>query len=165
MNVGNLWVCYDKAMISTQQEEVFKPPKMTRKQQKFVEFLLDHPKLSATEAAMQSYNTTRVGAAQIAMNNLRKPAIQMALGDHVKLAESVIVGTMNDFGASHMPRKREIALHAATYLHDKVYGKAANTLEVKSTTVNIAIDLSGKTKQKDIEDSHVNELDVESIDR
>ena len=131
-------------VITLRQEDIMQKKGLTTKQQAFVNELIDNPKQSATAAVRKTYNvTTDNSASQIATENLRKPQIIMALGKASELFESAIVGTVRDWGKSDNTRQREIALDAAKYGHDKVHGKAKQSVEIQSTTVSISIDLSG----------------------
>lgn len=122
---------------------------LTRKQQAFIDYWLGHPKASGTEAALATYGTKNsVVAASIAYENLRKPQILAELRSFGELAEGVIVGTIRDWGRSNAPRKREIALNAAKYAHDKIHGKATVKLDQQSQQiVKIAINLTGDGEQ------------------
>lgn len=120
---------------------------LTRKQQAFVTELIDNPKQSATQAALTVYGkpdkpTTYQTAGQIATDNLKNPQIIMALADHNKLVESTLIGTVSDWGRSDNSRRREIAQNAAMFIHDKVHGKAKQTVDVNTQSVVITIDLS-----------------------
>lgn len=122
---------------------------LTRKQQAFVDYWLSHPKASGTEAALATYGTdSPVVAASIAYENFRKPQILAQLRSFGELAEGMIVGVIRDWGQSESPRKREIALNAAKYGHDKIHGKATAKLDQQSQQmVRIAINLAGDGEQ------------------
>jgi hypothetical protein len=118
--------------------------KLTRKQKAFVKELVDNPKRSATEAVSRVYDVgNRDTARSMAAENLAKPSIIMALGEHAQMFESAIVGVVNDWGASESTRKREIALDAAKFGHDKIFGKATVTVHQQTEIVSIAINLTG----------------------
>jgi hypothetical protein len=79
----------------------------------------------------------------IASENLRKPEIIMALGQHSDLFESVIEGTARDWGQSEKPREREIALDAAKYgTLIKFTVRLSKSLRLLSTGITLNIDLS-----------------------
>ena len=123
-------------------------PKLTRKQQAFVKEVLDNPKHNATEAAAKVYNVSnRNSARSVATENLSKPAIVMALGEHSQMVESVLVGTVRDRGRDAAPRKREIALDAAKFVHDKIHGKATVKIQAQTEVVSININLTGDNEQ------------------
>lgn len=121
---------------------------LTRKQQAFIDYWLNHPKASGTEAALATYDTDDpVVAASIAHENLRKPQIMAHLQSVGQLTEGAIVGTIRAWKDSESPRKREIALDAAKYSHDKVFGRAATRGEAREPqVVRIAINLTGDGK-------------------
>lgn len=128
----------------TNTPDVFKPKKLTRKQAAFVKEMIDNPKQSAAEAASKVYNVSnRNSASSVGLENLQKPAIIMALDEHAHLFESVIVGTVRDWGAAEGTRKREIALDAAKFGHDKIFGKSTVKIQQSTSIVQIAINLTG----------------------
>lgn len=138
----------DPDIVEVEQERdsegKFTGKRLTRKQAAFVQQIIDNPKRSATEAASKVYDVaTRRSAEVIASENLRKPEIIMALGEHSALFESAIVGTVRDWQDSPTPRKREIALDAAKFGHDKIFGKATVKVEQQTQIVQIAINLTG----------------------
>lgn len=116
---------------------------LTRKQQAFVNHLLENPKASATAAAKTAYNTnTEISARAIASENLTKPNIVMALSKANNRVEQVLMNTVDEWGESDNTRRREIAINTAQYIHDKVHGKSKQQIDIQSTSVNIAIDMS-----------------------
>lgn len=125
--------------------------KLTRKQQAFVNELIDNPKQSATKAVLKVYGKpdkelTNGTARVIAHENLTKPNIVMALGEVNDLLESTLVNTIKDWGRSDRTREREIAQNAVMYAHDKVHGRAKQSIETISTGVTLHIDLTGMGK-------------------
>lgn len=142
------WLEGVSSNVSTKQATEFKTPKLTRKQALFVKQMIDNPKQSATEAVRQVYNTKTNGSARaVASENLTKPNIIMALEEHANLFESVIVGTVRDWGNAEGTRKREIALDAAKFGHDKIFGKATVKIQQSTSVVQIAINLTGDGEQ------------------
>ena len=120
---------------------------LTKKQQAFVNYLIDNPKSSATQAVLATYGkegkpVTYMSAGQIAHENLRKPEIVSAMSSYNELAESTIKRVMTDWGEDVTPRKRELALQAAYYTHDKIHGKATQRVEQTTTGVTLSIDLT-----------------------
>lgn len=117
---------------------------LTRKQQAFVDVLLSDKKISATQAAMETYNAKdRMVARNIASENMAKPGIQSKLAMHSDMVESALVNTVKDWGGSDKPREREIALDSAKFIHDKVHGKATQRVEQTTTGVSLVINLTG----------------------
>lgn len=120
-------------------------PKLTRKQQAFVDKLIAEPKISATKAALATYNVNNdVTAASVASENLRKPQIMAWLADHAKDAEHAITEVMNYSIAKgqESPAYASVGLAAAKDVLDRVHGKATQRIEQTSTSVIIGIDLS-----------------------
>lgn len=119
-------------------------PKLTRKQKAFVDYVIAHPKDSYTEAAAQTYSIAKRNTARsVATENLTKPAIQSALSSHVELVESAISKTVTDWKDENNSRKREIAMQNAQWIHDKIFGKSKQQLDISSTSVTLSLDLTG----------------------
>lgn len=117
--------------------------KLTRKQKTFVELLLNNPKMSATEAAMQSYNASNRDVARaIATENLAKPSIMSNLGIVNDLIEGVMVATVRDWGLSMDVDRRTLAVNTGKFMHDKIHGKATQRTENTDVHVNLDISLS-----------------------
>jgi len=95
------------------------------------------------DAYMIAYNrppdTPSLGQKAVDMFNTR--GAQLALAEHKGLAETTLVGAMQDWGRSSKPRERELALDAAKYIHDKIEGKATQKIETQSQVVNFSINL------------------------
>jgi phage terminase small subunit len=116
---------------------------LTHKQKIFVKEYVDNGG-NGTKAAEKAYGVTTNGSArQIASENLTKPNIIMALGQHNDLVESAIIGTVRDWKDSDKPRQREIALDAAKFAHDKIHGKARQAVDISQKTVSISLNLAG----------------------
>lgn len=119
-------------------------PKLTRKQKIFVDYVLDHPKESYTQAAVVAYGASNRGvASSIAAENLTKPAIKMALGKANDLVESTLTTVVEEWGSSTDVQERSLAINTARYIHDKIHGKATQRTEVTSNVVSISLDLTG----------------------
>jgi len=123
--------------------------KLTRKQKAFADKLINNKKMSATEAAFQTYGkphkpVTRRTAEVIAHENLRKPEIVSYLSEKNDLVEEVLINTLTDWGREQNTRKREIAVDVGKYIHDKIHGKATQQIETTNKSVTISIDLTGE---------------------
>jgi phage terminase small subunit len=123
---------------------------LTRKQQIFVQHLIDHPKASAKSAAQAAYNvTTEKSAEVIASENLRKPEIVAYLENHAQDAKSTLLEVMRYSKEHGKTFSKEGAAYAAVAVNaskdvlDRVYGKAKQQVEINSTAVTLSIDLSG----------------------
>jgi len=137
-------VTKDGASAAELRRQGVKKQGLSHNRKLFVKELIDNPKITPSEAARRSHNLVSArSAAAVANRNMKDPKVLMALGKHSELFESVIVGTARDWSKSDMPRKREIALNAAMFGHDKVHGKATVKVEQQVSVVKIAIDLSG----------------------
>jgi hypothetical protein len=124
-------------------------PKLTRKQKAFVAYLLTHPKASATEAVSETYGVSnRHSAEVVASENLRKPAILSVLNEKAEEAERTLTEVMdtaksfsnlgNTAGANYAATSASIA----NSILDRLHGKAKQSIDVTSTSVNLNIDLS-----------------------
>lgn len=110
---------------------------LTRKQKAFADTLLNNPKMSATKAALQTYNTTKDYVAKnIASENLTKPNIQSYLAKHDNTAQHTIVEMMNQ------REDKRLAFDAARDIEDRVHGKATQRVEQHTTGVSLVIDLT-----------------------
>ena len=119
-----------------------KQPKLTRKQQAFVNELLQDTKLSATQAAMRTYGTTDKPmsydtARAVAAENLTKPSIQQYLSDHDFDSQTTIVEMMKQ------REDKRLAFDAARDVQDRIHGKATQRVETVNTGINLSIDLTG----------------------
>lgn len=123
---------------------------LTRKQQAFVKHLIEHPKDSATEAVVQTYDVSdRLTAKSIATENLSKPAIKTELAKYNNLVENTLINTINDYSNSDKLGYRTLAVDTAKYIHDKIHGKAKQITEVETRGITLNIDLtSSLTEEK-----------------
>jgi hypothetical protein len=120
---------------------------LTRKQAAFVKHIVENPKDSAVKAALSAYGKPDKELAYntanaIAVENLQKPAIITELSKYNNLVENTLINTINDFKDSDKVNERSLATDTAKYVHDKIHGKATQKIDVQSTKVSIAIDLS-----------------------
>jgi phage terminase small subunit len=121
--------------------------KLTRKQKAFADALLNNPKLSATEAAAQTYGKPdkelgRHTAEVIASENMRKPEVLAYFYEHDELAQQRITEL------SLQDEDRNVALRASQDILDRVHGKATQRLETSNKSVSINIDLSASPSQE-----------------
>ncbi len=126
---------------TTKTSKQIKP--LTRKQQAFVNTLLNNPKLSATQAVKQTYNVNNDNtASSIASENLRKPEIISKLQNYNELVENTLITDVIQYNNSDDINQRKLANDTARYIHDKINGKARQITEVTSTGVTLNIDLT-----------------------
>ena len=125
----------------TKQSAKLRP--LTKKEKAFADHLINNPKESGTEAAMQTYNArNRKTASVIATENLAKPSVKTYLAKHNDRVEQVLFNTVDQWGEHEKPRQREIAMDTAKYIHDKIHGKA--TQKVETTGVHISMQIDSK---------------------
>lgn len=133
--------------------------KLTPKQKRFADELIENPAASATSAAIKAGYSEKT-AYSIASENLRKPEIMLYLNNHATAAEAVLVDALqaekdiyrfnSDIKAYEKvgtEKDHAIRIKAADSILDRVHGKAVQKSEQKSTKVVIAIDLSGKAQK------------------
>lgn len=127
-------------------------PKLTRKQNAFVQHLVTNPKASGTAAASAaygkphkpiSYDTARSMAAE----NLAKPSIMLELSKYSGTAEITMLDVMeyskeygregDKAGAAYAA----VAISAAKDVLDRIHGKAVQRVQATSTAVNLNINL------------------------
>lgn len=122
-----------------------KPKELTGKRKAFVQARIDNPKATNAEQVLAAgYKAKDNQVASVMANKLLKePAVKMELAKHADLFESVIADTARDWHHSRKPRQREIALNAAMFGHDKIFGKATVKVEQQVSVVRIAINLTG----------------------
>jgi phage terminase small subunit len=112
--------------------------KLTRKQQAFVQHLLDNPKDSGTKAVLATYNTKSENTAAVqAHDNLSNPKILAILGNAAEAAQNRIVELM------HQDKDKRLSFDASRDVLDRTFGKATQRIESTSTSVGITIDLTG----------------------
>lgn len=117
---------------------------LTRKQKAFADTILNKPKQSATETAMQTYDIeNRNTARAIASENLAKPSIQSYLEQHSDLTEQTIVNTIKEYAVSDDIKQRTLAITSSQWVHDKIHGKAKQQIDVRSQAITLNIDLTG----------------------
>lgn len=118
---------------------------LSPKEQAFVDQVINKPRMPRTHAVIAAgYDVSTVASAQsLASQLMAKPHIQSKLQNYTSLVESAMVNTVKEWGDADTPRKREIALQNAQFIHDKVHGKARQSVDITTTAVTFNIDLSG----------------------
>ena len=120
---------------------------LTRKQKAFVDTLMSDKSMTQAQAYKQVYNVkpdaTKGSIDVQAYQTIKKPSVQTYLSKFNNLAENTIVNTINDWGGEQNTRKRELALNASYYLHDKVHGKSIARIQSESKIVTISVNLTG----------------------
>ena len=132
-----------------------KQVKLTRKQQRFVEFILNNPKASATEAAMQTYNVAnRDVAKSVAAENLAKPNILAILANHDLQAQKALSeglkatkGLYHDGEMVAEEPDHTVRLRAADSILDRLHGKATQRIEQHTSVVTLNLSLADVASQ------------------
>lgn len=126
-------------------KKVNRPP--TRKEKAFVKHLIENPKSTITEAYTSAYNvkptTKQASIHSQASATLHKPTVISELSKYSNLVENTIINTVNEWGNEENTRRREIAINSAMYVHDKIFGKAKQSIQTESKVVSININLTG----------------------
>lgn len=128
----------------------YKP--LTRKRQAFVQYLVNNPKASATEAVKATYNITNPHtntANDMAHELMQKPEIKLELAKYSGEAENTLVDVMQyarergrsgtTAGASYA----SVASANARDILDRIHGKATQKIEQHTSIVQINVDLAG----------------------
>lgn len=131
----------------------------TRKQKEFARIIATEPKTTQTEAYRKAYNvkptTPNTSIMPEASRTLRNPQVQSELAKYTNILENTLIKTVQDWGDHERPRQREIAQQAVMYMHDKIHGKAKQSIDVVSTTVKLSLDFSGSTPVNTLDDTAV----------
>jgi hypothetical protein len=135
-----------RSIEQTRKQEKAKAPKarkLTEKQRAYVRMRLDNPKMTKTRAAMSVYNASSPQSANAIATSLeKKPQIQSALMAYSDLAESTIVGAIQEYRDSDKQWQRTLAVESSKWVHDKVHGKAVQQVN------NINQNFTGHVQQK-----------------
>lgn len=122
---------------------------LTRKENAFIKYTVENPKQTATEAAIQSYNTdSRRDAANIAAQLMKKPKILAELSKYSTDAEYNLVKLAKATTEYALEGGRDGAAYAAVServnngILDRLHGKATQRVEASSLAVTLNIDLT-----------------------
>lgn len=134
--------------VDKSQQVIKKMRPLTRKQAAFVRHMVENPKDSATTAAFNTYDVkTRRTAEVIASENLMKPEIRLELAKYSNDAEMTVLEVMETSrNKMHSDERRGVdwgtlAQRTAESLLDRVHGKAKQSIDITSKSVNININL------------------------
>ncbi len=121
-------------------------PVLTRHDKAFATLIATKPEMSATEAYLQTHDTTnRNTAAVAASRTLKKKEVKVFLNKHERLAKNTIVDVlMNSKERKNQPAFQRLALEAANGILDRNLGKATVRTESESTNVNINVEGSAE---------------------
>lgn len=129
--------------------------KLTGKQRAFVDELINNPTSTAVAAYKKAYKPKPDAKPQVIANmaslTKKSPAVASELAKYSGMYEQVINDTIQDWGHEDNTRKREIATNLAMYAHDKVHGKATQTVKSSTEVVSIAINLTGDNDKPPID--------------
>ena len=111
-------------------------PKLQPNVKAFANKLLDNPKISATQAYLDTHTTTnRRTANDLASKALRNPKVMIYMQKHAERAKERIVELVES-------KKEDIALKASFDIMDRTYGKAIQRQESNNTNVNLNVEAS-----------------------
>lgn len=135
------------------REVLAKELKLKPKTKAFVDKLIDEPKLSQTEAYIQTHETNNRDTAKVeASKLLTKPNVQIYKDSAVIKAKKRIVALVDS-------DNENIAIKASQDIIDRVEGKAVQKNESTQRTVNVMLDLTGvKLGGHNLSPSQVQEL-------
>lgn len=119
------------------REDLAKRLRIKPKTRAMVDLLIENPKLSQTEAYIQTHSTNnRKVASDNASKVLSKASVQIYKDSAVRKAKKRIVSLVDS-------NNENIALKASKDVLDRVEGKAVQKNESISRTVNVRLDLTG----------------------
>lgn len=109
---------------------------MKPKTKKFLNQLIYNPKISATQAYLDTHNTTnRASARASASKLLATPNVQLYMQEHVFKARDRIIELIDS-------SKEEVALRASESVLDRQLGKPIQSINTSNKSVYINIDLT-----------------------
>ena len=109
---------------------------MKPKTKTFINKLVSDPKISATQAYLDTHTTTNRNSAKASASKLlTSPNVQIYLNEHIERARNRIVDLVSS-------NKEEIALRASDSILDRSLGKPTQRLETNNQVVSINIDLT-----------------------
>lgn len=126
-------------------------PKLTKKTNSFIKQIVDNPKISATQAMVQSDFDikSRDTARMMASEYLAKPNVLTELSKYSLDSELTLIKLMNtsskfsETGTKEGASYATVALNTANSILDRLHGKATQTVSTSSTAVTLNIDLTG----------------------
>lgn len=153
------WAIPTKTTQPASQTATIKPLKpLTRKQQAYVQHLIDNPKSNPTQAVLHAYNiknpnnsTARTVAHELQTN----PNILLELSKYSRTAELVQIRLLetsskySETGTRDGASYATVALNTSQAILDRLHGKATTRVEQQTTTVTLNIDLTGPTSVSD----------------
>lgn len=135
---------------TTPQQRVTPLKPLTKKQQNFVQHLVNNPKQSATAAAKATYNVSSDNSAsQVATDNLRKPQIHAELAKYETTAEYNLITLADATTRYALEGGRDGAQYAGVServnnsILDRLKGKAVQRQQIETRAVTLNIDLTG----------------------
>lgn len=109
---------------------------MKPKTKSYADKLLANPKMSQTEAYLQTHKTTNPNTARVNASKLMANAnVQLYLDKHIKKARDKVVQLIDS-------KNEQTALRASDSVLDRQLGKPRQQIEVSSQMVSINIDLT-----------------------
>lgn len=109
---------------------------MKPKTKAFADKLLADPKISATQAYLDTHQTTNKASAGVSAHQLlKKPNVQIYMKKHIDKAKHKVITLVDS-------DKEEIALKASESILDRALGKPTQRQESVSTVVSLNLDLT-----------------------
>lgn len=114
-----------------------KTRKLRPKSKAFADKLLNNPKITLTQAYLDTHETTNRDVARVEGSNLaRSPAVMKYLEAHSEQAEHRIVELMQQ------NEDKRLAFDASRDILDRKHGKATQRTEVQTMGISLNIDLT-----------------------
>jgi hypothetical protein len=138
----------DNLAVSTPDHKWKPNPKLTRKRNNYVKYLVNNPKSSGTEAVLASFDVTkREVAAEMAAQLKRNPLVASELAKYEATAEYNLIKLANVTTDYAMAGGKDGAAYASVAervnnsIVDRLKGKATQVIQQNSNAVQINISL------------------------
>jgi len=129
--------------------------KLTGKEQAYLQYRIEHPLATKPEAIKAVYDvkpeTTNKTMRNMASIIEKRPAVLSILTAHAERSEQLLTELMEDTvrfsksGTKEGAQYAGVAERTINSVLDRVHGKAKQTLDVTSKSVNISVDLASNT--------------------
>lgn len=112
---------------------------MHPKTKAFADMMIANPKLSQTQAYLNTHTTNRRLSASVESTKLlKKPNVRLYMQKHSKIAKETVIDVMeNSRKNKDEPQHATIALRAAQDILDRTYGKAVSKSENVNLNINV----------------------------
>lgn len=125
------------------------PIRLHPKVKAFADRLLSDPKISHTQAYIDTHQTVNRSAAKTqAYKNLSKPHVQIYLKKHVDLAKRTSLEVMERALSGDTPTWQRLAADQAERIMDRELGKPIQRQETQNTNLNLNVQASQELSER-----------------